>query len=209
MRGMKAMMCLFFCCAACCANAWGSESDRGWSIEPLVGVQWYNYGGQQSLGCRFRAMANGGIRVERAIVQPLSLSAGIEFNTFGARLKRLDNGYVRQEHLSLPITINLRAYQGLKFYMGFAPTIALHSSMKSEGVHRNADDVVKRADLLVPLGIRYEFDNGITLDARYQAGCFSMLKRHVTMGDYELNLDGAELHNMSVGLCLGYRFAIK
>lgn len=139
-----------------------------------------------------------GVDVEYQVLQPLSLSIGLQYALLGSRYPDYQTGsddtkqytgyanhHTDLHYLNVPLMVNLYVSQGLALKAGVQAGVLLDSKTsweetgfvvkpdgkKEYGKTRNmeSDIETKSVDVSIPLGISYEYMN-VVLDARYNLG---------------------------------------
>ena len=190
-----------------CMVSWGQEAGR-WSLQPYAGLALYQFIGDEADGCRMRPGVVAGIEACYRINDFMSVSGGVEYVPRGSRLRNVD-GYVRQDHICLPVLLHFHPFgRHIDMTLGAAPSFALHSVMRARGQHWEADDLFYRSDVLVPLGVTYRFNNGLSIGGRLSAGRKTMVRRDAVYQGEHYNLRGAKVNNNEVSIIMAYRFAL-
>ena len=123
----------------------------------------------------------------------LSISAGVIYQQLGWELK--SNYDAKVDYVNIPILANFYVAKGFALKIGLQPGFVV--SAKADGV--SFKDDCNTFNLALPVGISYEFKNGITLDLR---GAASMTK---------LNKNGNNIkwYNDGGMLTIGYKFSLE
>ena len=123
----------------------------------------------------------------------LSISAGVIYQQLGWELK--SNYDAKVDYINIPILANFYVLKGFALKIGLQPGFVVNA--KTDGV--SFKDDCNTFNLALPVGISYEFKNGITLDLR---GAASMTK---------LNKNGNNIkwYNDGGMLTIGYKFSLE
>ena len=188
-------------------GCWGQVAGR-WSLKPYAGLALYQFIGDEADGCRMRPGVVAGAEVCYRLTDYMSVSGGVEYVPRGSQLKKLD-GYIRQDHLSIPILMHFHPFgPHVELTLGAAPSFALHSVMRVSGEHWESKDLFYSSDIVVPLGVNYSFNNGLSIGARLSAGRKTMVKRDAIFRGEHYNLRGAKVNNNEISIIVGYRLGL-
>ncbi len=175
-------------------NAQNEEGE--WSFMPKVGLGIADMTGQyieeDGKGYPLKPIFSlvAGIETEYAFNDQLSIAAGFNFSTQGAKANANDNIELRLDYINIPLMLQFYpiANFGLALKAGAQLGITARKKMKVNGVRVNLDDVENRIKYLygesstfkgayfyIPLGISYELANFV-LDARYNLGLTDVMK---------------------------------
>ncbi len=191
--------------AAVCltANAQNARHSAGsFTIKPTlglaIGVQAGEYsGGPGYNGGKidndgYRYGLNLGVDAEYyTSLHWLSVSAGLLYTQQGWEFK---NAFVEKiDYLNIPILANFYVTKGLSLSIGLQPGFLLSAKHDDEDVK----DYVESFNFSMPIGIAYEFENGITIDARWNTGWSTVNKN---------SYSGYSLRTDCLLLDIGYKF---
>jgi len=171
----------------------------------------YDYGGQDNAS---RIGVQLGARAFLPINDNFSVESGLGFASKGSTTdfgSESDGGEVfsleertRLSYLEVPI---LARYQfnntGFSTFAGLQPSLLLSAKQEVEGtgqpsVSMDVKDSFKNFDTAAVLGVGYQFNNGLQLNASYDFGLVNIV---------DSNTQGlGELRNRSLKLSLGYIF---
>lgn len=123
----------------------------------------------------------------------LSLSAGLLYQQQGWKLKNSPTAKV--DYINIPVLANFYVAKGFALKIGLQPGFLINASQDG----KDFKDECNTFNLALPVGLSYEFKNGITLDLR---GAASMTK---------LNKNGDHLkwYTDAGMLTIGYKFGVK
>ena len=184
------------------------QDARRWSLKPYAGLALYQFIGDEADGCRMRPGVVAGVEARYRINDFMSVSGGVEYVPRGSNLRNRD-GYVRQDHICLPVLVHFHPFgPHIDLTLGAAPSFALHSVMRAGGQLLKSDDLLYRSDVLVPLGVSYCFTNGLSIGGRLTAGRKTMVRRDAFYKGEHYNLRGAKVNNNEVSVIIGYQFKL-
>ncbi len=118
-----------------------------------------------------------------------------------------DNSGMKLDYLNVPILVNVYLFKGFAIKAGIQPGFLLSAKdvedVTGKGVaagydkHASTDikDYCNKVDFSIPVGISYEFNNGIVIDGRYNFGLANIAKE-----------DGVSAKNSVFQLGVGYKF---
>jgi len=212
------------------------ESVGTFSLIPRLGVSlanmsnndvYYNTtdGTDKKLKSKNKAGFIAGVDVEYQVLQPLSLSIGLQYALLGNRYPDYQTGsddtkqytgyanhHTDLHYLNVPFMVNLYVSQGLALKAGVQAGVLLDSKTsweetgfvvkpdgkKEYGKTKNmeSDIETKSLDVSIPLGISYEYMN-VVLDARYNLGLTNI---------YDTDLISSK--NRFFTFTVGYRFRL-
>lgn len=188
-----------------CSTAWGQGR---WSLQPYAGLALYHFVGDEADGCSMRTGVVAGIEACYRLTDYMSVSGAVEYIPRGFSLRRID-GYLRQDHLSVPVLLHFHPFgKHIDMTLGVAPTFGLHSVMRVGDQHHDSQDLFYSNDVMVPLGVSYIFNNGLTLGARLSTGRRSMIRSDAVYQGVHYNLTGARMMNNEVSVIIGYRLKL-
>lgn len=188
-------------------SCWGQDAGR-WSLRPYAGLALYQFVGDEADGCQMRPGVVAGVAACYRLTDYMSVSGGVEYVPRGSRLKRMD-GYLRQDHLSMPVLLHFHPFgHHVEMTLGVAPSLGVHSVMRVGGQHWESKDLFYSSDVLIPLGISYAFNNGLTIGARLSAGRKTMVRRDAVYQGEHYNLRGARVNNNEVSILISYQIGL-
>ena len=120
----------------------------------------------------------------------LSLSAGAMYMQQGCKVNSVTT---KLDFINIPILANFYVAKGFALKVGLQPGFLIKA--KEEGV--DYKDMCNTFNLSLPVGLSYEFKNGITLDLRGTPGLTAINKN--SSSDYKLRSDCSTL-------TIGYKF---
>lgn len=193
MIAVMAVMCLT-------ASAQNHRRDGGAiTVQPMIGLSVGTWRGETSN----TTSTSNDARVGLAIGAEgeyyfdngwLSLSAALKYEQLGWANK--NNPDTKLDFINIPVLANFYVAKGFALKVGLQPGFLVNA--KYDG--RDIKDNCKTFNLAIPVGLSYEFKNGITLDLR---GGYSLTRLDKNGGsDYKDYCDGGSL-------TIGYKFAVK
>lgn len=184
------------------------QASKPWTLKPYAGLALYQFIGDEADGCRMRPGVVAGVEVRYRINNFMSVSGGVEYVPRGSNLRNL-HGYIRQDHLSIPILLHFHPFgHHIDMTLGAAPSLGVHSVMRVSGKHWQSKDLFYSSDVLIPLGVSYTFNNGLSIGGRLSAGRKTMIRRDATYQGERYNLRGAKVNNNEVSVMVGYQFVL-
>ena len=187
------------------ANAQKMRHDAGsFTIQPMIGLSTGSFRGEYTMNGVNGTFTpdNDGYRTGLVIGAEgeyylsngwLSLSAALLYQQQGWKFK--DEDATKLDYINIPIMANFYVAKGFALKIGLQPGFLV--SAKRGGV--DGKDDCNSFNLALPVGLSYEFKNGITLDLR---GAASLTK---------VNKNGDNIKWYSDGgmLTIGYKFELK
>ena len=203
------------------ANAQSKVKASTWSIQPKAGVTITSITGLDDanvvssyIGSKKESQVNVGAtiggEVEYQATDRFSVAAGVgyimqgkqwdDFNVGPVEVRdfKLEMGYV-----NVPVVANYYIFKGLAVKAGVQFAFLTNAKLKAtekEGGRESKEsldikDQCNTFDFSIPVGVSYEFDNHIVIDARYNIGITDALK-------------GGSNHNSVFLATVGYKFRL-
>ena len=168
-----------------------------------------------------------GADMDYQLSELVSLSAGLNWAMAGCGWEDYDkkengltyelhNPRIQTAYLNIPVTANFYVWKGLALrtglQMGFLTvanlmeTVNISGSQDGKNVKMSTDtdesvkDQFNKFDLSIPVGVSYEFNNHIVLDARYNIG--------VTKVNKDSEPGEKDNHNGSFSITIGYKIKL-
>ena len=193
MIAVMAVMCLT-------ASAQNHRRDGGAiTVQPMIGLSVGTWRGETSGTTSTSNDARVGLAIGAegeyyTSTDWLSISAAVKYEQLGWKFKDVDAAKV--DYINIPVMANFYVAKGFALKVGLQPGFLVNA--KYDG--RDIKDNCKTFNLAIPVGLSYEFKNGITLDLR---GGYSLTRLDKNGGsDYKDYCDGGSL-------TIGYKFAVK
>ena len=193
---MKKMMMIAVMAVMCLtANAQKMRHNAGKiTIQPMVGFSVGTFRGEYSSATISGNKARVGLAIGAeaeyyTTTDWLSLSAGVKYEQLGWEWK--DASTVKLDYIDIPLMANFYVAKGFALKIGLQPGFL---------VNDNANGECKSFNFSIPVGLSYEFKNGITLDLR---GGYSLTRvDKFDNDDFKYYTDGGSL-------TIGYKFELK
>ena len=193
---MKKMMMIAVMAVMCLtANAQKMRHNAGKiTIQPMVGFSVGTFRGEYTSGTITGNEARVGLAIGAeaeyyTTTDWLSLSAALKYEQLGWEWKNAST--VKLDYIDIPLMANFYVAKGFALKVGLQPGFL---------VNDNANGECKSFNFSIPVGLSYEFKNGITLDLR---GGYSLTRVD--------KFDGNDLKYYTDGgsLTIGYKFELK
>lgn len=200
------------------ANAQSKVKAGTWSIQPKAGVtiaSITNMDGFSTDDANVYVGATIGAEAEYQVTDRFSVAAGVGYIMQGKQWAdvtfegtKVKDNKVELGYINVPVVANFYAFKGLAFKAGVQFAFLTNAKDKytlSTGGTENAvshdnKDAYNTFDLSIPVGVSYEFDNHIVIDARYNIGITKVNKNSIT---------GMKDNRNSVFLAtVGYKFRL-
>jgi len=158
--------------ALCCLTANAQKmrhSAGGFTIQPMIGFSYGNLRGEYSTASGTYKYDNDDSRIGLAIGAEgeyytstpwFSVSAGLMYMQQGWKEKNVETAKV--DYINIPILANFYVAKGFALKIGLQPGILVNAKEGSIDFKSECNTFC----LSLPLGLSYEFCNGITLDLR-------------------------------------------
>jgi hypothetical protein len=193
---MKKMMMIAVMAVMCLtANAQKMRHNAGKiTIQPMVGFSVGTFRGEYSSATISGNKARVGLAIGAeaeyyTTTDWLSLSAGVKYEQLGWEWKNAST--VKLDYIDIPLMANFYVAKGFALKIGLQPGFL---------VNDNANGECKSFNFSIPVGLSYEFKNGITLDLR---GGYSLTRvDKFDNDDFKYYTDGGSL-------TIGYKFELK
>jgi len=193
---MKKMMMIAVMAVMCLtANAQKMRHGAGQiTIQPMVGFSVGTFRGEYTSATITGNEARVGLAIGAeaeyyTTTDWLSLSAAVKYEQLGWEWKNAST--VKLDYIDIPLMANFYVAKGFALKVGLQPGFL---------VNDNANGECKSFNFSIPVGLSYEFKNGITLDLR---GGYSLTRVD--------KFDGNDLKYYTDGgsLTIGYKFELK
>ena len=193
--------------AVCCltANAQKMRHDAGSiTIQPMIGLSTGSFRGEYTMNGLNGTFTpdNDGYRTGLVIGAEgeyymsngwLSLSAALLYQQQGWKFKNEDTNKI--DYINIPILANFYVAKGFALKIGLQPGFLVNA--KKGDI--DGKDECNSFNLSLPVGLSYEFNNGITLDLR-GAAALTKLNKHG---------DNVKWYSDGGMLTIGYKFELK
>ncbi|MDO4995187.1 MAG: porin family protein [Bacteroidales bacterium] len=160
-----------------------------------------------------------GAEVEYQVAQQVSVAAGLNYSLQGNRWKNFTSAALDIKdtklvlgYINLPIVTNIYLFDGFAIkagiQLGYLTNAHIQSSFTgryggtilSENVDESIMYDTNKLDVSIPMGISYEFDNALVLDARYNLGLTRVNKLN--------DPNEKAMKNSVFVISLGYKFPL-
>ncbi len=192
--------------AVCCltANAQKMRHDAGSiTIQPMIGFSVGTFRGEYKSTTETGNEARVGLAIGAegeyyTSTDWLSISAGVKYEQLGWKWK--NDKALKLDYINIPIMANFYVAKGFALKVGLQPGFLVNDNAKDDLFFAYFDKKPKSFNLSIPMGLSYEFKNGITLDLR---GGYSLTRvDDFNIDDYKFYTDGGSL-------TIGYKFELK
>lgn len=192
------------------AQAQKIRHDVGtFTLKPAVGLSVGSLGGsftyyvdannnKVDIEDEMRAGFVGGLEAEYYINDWLSATAGVYYTQQGWRMKEKVSGDKWNENLdyiNIPIMANFYVLNGFALKIGVQPGFLINAKRDGVDVKSGCESFI----FSLPIGLSYEFKNGITIDWNTNFGLTSVNKNKTSDDNY---------HSHCAWLTLGYKFSL-
>ncbi len=184
--------------ASLTANAqYARHSGGSFTIQPMIGIAAGTLSGTYSdfeISSKDpRAGLTIGAEAEYYTKTPwLSVSAALMYTQQGWETKVSGKTYTQKlDYINIPVLANFYVAKGFALKIGLQPGFLVSADDKSS---------FESFNLSMPIGLSYEFKNGITLDLRGTPGLTAVNKNSTS--DWKLRSDCSTL-------TIGYKFSLK
>ena len=183
--------------AVCCLTANAQKMRHGAgqiTIQPMIGFSVGTFRGEYSSATISGNKARVGLAIGAeaeyyTTTDWFSLSAGAKYEQLGWEWKNASA--VKLNYINIPIMANFYVAKGFALKIGLQPGFLVGDNVEGE---------CKSFNFSIPVGLSYEFKNGITLDLR---GGYSLTRVDKFDGDdFKYYTDGGSL-------TIGYKFELK
>lgn len=182
---------------------------KHFSLKPIVGLAATTFYGEDAQGSRLRWGFAGGVEVEYQATQKFSVSAIPIYGMGGAMLE--DGNLVwKNDKIMIPVMANYYVAPGFKLSLGLQPGFVVKSSLyvkvNGNGVDYDASGVTRTFDFAIPLGVCYEFANGLSVGMLWHMGLTKVMDKEMTIGG--VYVGKGNFRNTGGVLTLGYKFKL-
>ena len=127
----------------------------------------------------------------------------------GAKIAGVD-GTWKNDKIMIPVMANFYMVRGMKISLGVQPGFVVKSSLSAKAngtsVDVNVKDYTRSFDFSIPLGLSYEWENGLSLSLLWHLGVTEVMdKPFVVEG---IDLGKGNFRNTGGVLTLGYKFEL-
>jgi hypothetical protein len=136
------------------------------TLQPKVGVTLATISSDDS---KFKFGMAAGIEGQYQLNNWFGLSAAVMYSQQGAKAKNYDVK-VNTEYINIPVMAKFYVTKGLSLNVGLQPGFMTKAKAKGEGRTVDVKSNCNKVDFSIPMSIAYEFENGLTFEARYATG---------------------------------------
>ena len=136
------------------------------TLQPKVGVTLATISSDDS---KFKFGMAAGIEGQYQINNWFGLSAAVMYSQQGAKAKNYDVK-VNTEYINIPVMAKFYVTKGLSLNVGLQPGFMTKAKAKGDGRTIDVKSNCNKVDFSIPMSIAYEFENGLTFEARYATG---------------------------------------
>lgn len=182
------------------------------SLQPKVGFELTSISGD---GSKFKPGFTAGLEGQYQINNWFGLSAGVHYAMGGCKIKDVDSKF-NMNYVNIPVMAKFYVTKGLSLNAGLQlgfMTSAKLADVQLLGGKSDVDikDLCNKTDFSIPLSIAYEFTNGLSFEARYNAGVTNVFKDDVV--NAALDVVGGtkrwdDNKNEMFIITVGYKFAL-
>ena len=182
------------------------------TLQPKVGVDLATITADDS---KYKVGLAAGIEGQYQLNNWFGLSAGLMYAQQGAKVKNYDVK-ANLEYLNIPVMAKFYVTKGLSLNAGLQLGFLTKAKAKASGDYYleniNGQRVQEldiksncnKVDLSIPLSIAYEFENGLTFEARYATGLTNVGKNANETGNYSYLKNKNDVFMLTVG----YKFSL-
>lgn len=188
------------------ANAQNSRHDAGsFTLQPMFGLSAGSMRGEETTNGvtitydnqKWRWGIVAGAEAEYYTrTHWLTFSAGVMYQMQGWKIKNIDPAY-KVDFINIPLLANFYVAKGFALKAGLQPGFVVNASVDGNSFSSQCNTF----QLAIPLGLSYEFANGITLNLRAAVALTKLNKNDLIGGDYKQYNDGYML-------TVGYKFGL-
>ena len=173
------------------------------TLQPKVGVTLATISADDS---KFKFGMAAGIEGQYQLNNWFGLSAAVMYSQQGAKVKDTDVK-LNLEYINIPIMAKFYVTKGLSLNVGMQPGFMTKAKAKGEGRNIDIKSYCNKFDFSIPMSIAYEFENGLTFEARYTTGLTNVGKDLFDTTDSSWD-KAYKNKNEVFMLTVGYKFAL-
>ena len=136
------------------------------TLQPKVGVTLATISSDVS---KFKFGMAAGIEGQYQLNNWFGLSAAVMYSQQGAKAKNYDVK-VNTEYINIPVMAKFYVTKGLSLNVGLQPGFMTKAKAKGDGRTIDVKSNCNKVDFSIPMSIAYEFENGLSFEARYATG---------------------------------------
>jgi len=202
----KIMMIAAMMVATLTASAQKSVIEPGsFGLQPKVGFVLSDLSFDDT---KYKPGIAAGIEGQYQINNWFGLSAGLLYTTEGCKIKNTDGGKYNLEYINIPVMAKFYVAKGLSLNAGLQLGFLTKAKAKDNTINSSIKEYCNKTDFSIPLSIAYEFENGLSFEARYTGGLTNVIKEeyiHKAGSTYKFERDNK---NEVFMLTVGYKFEL-
>ena len=136
------------------------------TLQPKVGVTLATISSDNT---KFKFGMAAGIEGQYQLNNWFGLSAAVMYSQQGAKAKNYDVK-VNTEYINIPVMAKFYVTKGLSLNVGLQPGFMTKAKAKGDGRTIDVKSNCNKVDFSIPMSIAYEFENGLSFEARYATG---------------------------------------
>ena len=173
------------------------------TLQPKVGVTLATISSDNT---KFKFGMAAGIEGQYQLNNWFGLSAAVMYSQQGAKAKNYDLK-LNMEYINIPVMAKFYVTKGLSLNVGMQPGFMTKAKAKGEGRNVDVKSNCNKVDFSIPMSIAYEFENGLTFEARYTTGLTNVGK-DVFDSTYSSWDKAYQNKNEVFMLTVGYKFSL-
>ena len=173
------------------------------TLQPKVGVTLATISSDDS---KFKFGMAAGIEGQYQLNNWFGLSAAVMYSQQGAKAKNYDLK-LNTEYINIPVMAKFYVTKGLSLNVGLQPGFMTKAKAKGDGRTIDVKSNCNKVDFSIPMSIAYEFENGLTFEARYTTGLTNVGK-DVFDSTYSSWDKAYQNKNEVFMLTVGYKFSL-
>jgi len=179
------------------------------TLQPKVGFELSDLSFKNS---KYKPGFVAGIEGQYQLKTWLGLTAGVLYTQEGSKIKDTDGGKFNMEYINIPVMAKFYPTKGLSLSAGVQLGFMTKAKVKYEGMEENMKSLCNKVDFSIPLSIGYEFENGLSLEARYTGGLTNVIKKGVfdemREDGWRFKVKNTNNKNEVFMLTVGYKFEL-
>lgn len=181
-----------------------AQVEKGtFSIKPMVGLDASTI--TNTYDTDYKLGFTGGVEFGYQLSNRVGLSVGALYAMQGLEGKKSNNDKTFNIHsLNIPVLANVYLWKGLAVKAGVQPEILLAGKMSTNAGDIDMKPMMNSVNLSIPVGVSYDFDCGLSLDARYNIGVTNIFNDKAVMNGYRASSGKSEMFMLTVG----YKFKL-
>ena len=173
------------------------------TLQPKVGVTLATISSDDT---KFKFGMAAGIEGQYQLNNWFGLSAAVMYSQQGAKAKNYDVK-LNTEYINIPVMAKFYVTKGLSLNVGVQPGFMTKAKAKGDGRTIDVKSNCNKVDFSIPMSIAYEFENGLTFEARYTTGLTNVGKDLFDSTDSSWD-KAYKNKNEVFMLTVGYKFSL-